>query len=213
MTIVVALIGVLMAFSLPMLTQANEQARSTVCRQNLADIGEAVSAYATDQQHMPTVVQMPPHHEGLSLPELLHSRLHTPNALMCPSDETEDSQLLGTSYRWSPGFNGIAVAELERMRGRPLLSDREAYHASAELPSNELVIQRHGNRYQFVVTGHDAQPQSSDHPSQPPERLDPEEESDNEDDSGRGHGRDRNRDRGRDWERGRRYRDRDLDEG
>lgn len=150
--IVMALIAVLMALSLPMLSNANAEARATVCRQNLADIGNAISGYTRDYGALPSIAELPPHHPGLSLPELVAPRLQTPNILFCPSDETERSQLLGTSYRWSPAFNGMAYADLHKAIDKPVLTDRDAFHTGSELAANELLLKRAENSFQFVVT-------------------------------------------------------------
>lgn len=151
--IVVSLITVLMAMSLPMLSHANAEARSVVCRQNLAEIGTAVTGYMRDYGRLPKLVELPPHQPGTSLPELISQRLQTPSIAYCPSDETDRSQLLGTSYHWATAYNGMELTSLERALDQPLLNDRENFHQGTNLASNELVLKRFEGQYQFTVTG------------------------------------------------------------
>ena len=152
MMMVLAMIAVLMALSLPMLGHANAQARSAVCQQNLAEIGSAINSYLVDHGRMPLLVELPPHQPGLSLPELVGPKLLTTNALFCPSDQTDDSQLLGTSYHWETAYNNMAVPQFDSVAGQPLLADREAFHHGADLERNELVLRKNNEHYQFTVT-------------------------------------------------------------
>lgn len=152
--IVITLIVALMVMSLPMLSNANAEARSVVCRQNLADMGGAITGYILDHDHVPSLVALPPHQPGLSLPELVQDRLHTPQVLYCPSDETGESHRLGTSYHWAPAYNGMQLNQLMRAVDMPMLTDRMSFHQGAAMPMNELVLQQSGEgAYYFTVTG------------------------------------------------------------
>lgn len=151
--IVVALISVLMALSLPMLSHGNAEARSALCRQNLSDMGGAVTSYLNDQGKLPDIVPLPAHEQGLSLPELVKPRLQTPNAVFCPSDETQRSHLLGTSYQWSTMCNGKSRASLSQAVGQPLITDRDAFHSGVGVSSNELIIGRREGELLFFVPG------------------------------------------------------------
>ncbi len=162
-----ALIAVLMALSLPMLSHANAEARSVVCRQNLSEIGGAVTGYIRDYGRLPALAELPPHEPGMSLPELIQPRLQTPNVLFCPSDETERSQLLGTSYHWATAYNGFEVSALERAVNQPIVTDRESFHQGTELAMNELVLLQDNGKYRFAVTNGDEAP-PADPKTQPP---------------------------------------------
>lgn len=149
-----ALIAVLMALSLPMLSVANAEARSVVCRQNLADMGSAITGYIHDNDQLPSLSELPPHYEGMSLPELVSPRLHTPDVVFCPSDETDRSQVLGTSYRWVAAYNALQLNNLDRAVDMPVLLDRDTFHQGVELPVNELVLRRNERgSYNFAVIG------------------------------------------------------------
>lgn len=162
MLLVVGMISVMMALSLPMLTHANAEARSTVCRENLFEIGTAITDYIHERGELPRLVDLPTHRTGTALPELMTTRAHTPNVLFCPSDETDQSQLAGTSYRWAFAMNGMKVSELSKAIGQPVLRDREPFHQGMTLATNELVVQRDAAFLKFVVTGLEDGPSRSD---------------------------------------------------
>lgn len=168
--LVMVLITVLMALSLPMFSHANAEARAVICRQNLAEIGTAVTGHIRDYGRLPAIAELPAHEPGLSLPELVQSRLQSSDALFCPSDETDRSQILGTSYHWRSAFNGFTIADFERALDQTLVSDRESFHAGTDLPSNELILRRSGGKFQFAVTGSDDDPAPT---AQPPAATPP----------------------------------------
>ncbi|MFK7789025.1 MAG: type II secretion system protein [Phycisphaeraceae bacterium] len=139
-TIVLTLISVMMALSLPMLSVANAKARSELCQQNLVEIGQTIASHAQDNNQLPTLYNLAPPQAGLSLPEFVEPRLNIPKITFCPSDETEASQLMGTSYRWGMAFNGVDTGNLQSLIGQRMLADREAFHNNAAQPTNEMVI-------------------------------------------------------------------------
>jgi len=94
---------------------------------------------------------MPPHLRPSAASDV-YKRQHAPNAVSCPGDETERSQLLGTSYRWAAAYNGIKYKDLRRAVDKPLLTDRDTFHTGSDFASNELLLKRTQNSYQFVVT-------------------------------------------------------------
>src|SRR5690606_24939145 len=109
--------------------------------------------YLRDYGKLPHLAELPPHEPGMSLPELIGPRLRTPNVVFCPSDETDRSQVLGTSYRWATAFNGLEFAGLDRALDQPLLQDREAFHLGTDRASNELLLRKEKGMFQFIVTG------------------------------------------------------------
>jgi len=170
--IVLALIAVLMALSLPMLGTANAQARSLVCRQNLADMGEIITSFAMDFERLPSIGLPTPQCDGQTLHDFIHPRMQNPSVLFCPSDETAQSQELGSSYQWADLYNGASLDDFDSTLGQPLLADRDAFHHDADIPTNELLLQRTGNQYQFTVTGTDQtlEPDAFTHDAVAPQR-------------------------------------------
>lgn len=153
--IVIALISVMMALSLPMMSTANARARSELCQQNLIEIGQSIASYAQDTHALPSLHPLKPTQAGLSLPEFIKPRLHTPQIIFCPSDETDKSQSLGTSYQWSSVFNGLPVDQLHNLVGRRMLGDREDFHTGPEMQRNELELQQTQLGLQMSLVGID----------------------------------------------------------
>ena len=139
-TIVLTLISVMMALSLPMLSSANARARSELCQQNLVEIGQAIVSVTHESGRLPTLYNLAPEQTGQSLPELIEPLRLSPNIVFCPSDETEASQALGTSYRWGEAFNGQSPDAIQQVLGQRVLADREAYHPNAQQTINEMVV-------------------------------------------------------------------------
>lgn len=153
--IVLTLISVMMALSLPMLSTANARARSKLCQENLVEIGQVIVSHTQDTGRLPALHNLAPTQPGLSLPEFIEPRLHIPKVLFCPSDETQTSQALGTSYRWATAFNNQSPGALRNMLGQPMLADREAYHANAVQPINEVMVVEDDAGVRLAMIGED----------------------------------------------------------
>lgn len=151
--IVVTLITVMMVMSLPMLSNASDRARSELCQQNLVQIGKSIAGYTNDMNRLPTLHMVEPAETGLTLPEFVKPRLQAPHVVFCPSDETELSQTLGTSYQWSGTFNGLEPAQLDAKVGQVLLADREAFHIGPDIVANELTLQKDESGFRFTLAG------------------------------------------------------------
>lgn len=145
--IVFTMISMMMLLSLPMLSSANARARSELCQQNLVEMGQAVVHYARDTNCLPTLYNGPSQDVGMSLAEFIKPRVQTPNALFCPSDETAESQSLGTSYTWGTAFNNQTPGGIHQLLGKTMLADRETYHTNSQRPINEVAITEDNNDY------------------------------------------------------------------
>jgi prepilin-type N-terminal cleavage/methylation domain-containing protein len=162
--IVIALISVLMVLSLPMMSNANARARAELCQQNLIEMGQSISSYAQDTESLPTLYAIEPIHPGLSLSEFINSRMHTPQVVYCPSDETEKSHTLGTSYQWSSAFNGLPVNQLTNLVGQRMLGDREAFHLGSGMQMNELSLGQSDAGLHLSLVGIDYSGETTDTP-------------------------------------------------
>lgn len=147
----------MMVLSLPMLSNANARARSELCQQNLVEIGQTVTHYARDTNYLPTISNLAPEVDGMSLPEFIGPRVQTTNVLFCPSDETETSQNLGTSYLWGEAFNGQKPGGIYALVGQRMLADRESYDPNSEKPINEIVVTEDGKGYYLSLVTEDPQ--------------------------------------------------------
>lgn len=154
-TIVLTLTSVMMALSLPMLSSANARARSELCRQNLVELGQVIVSNTHEYGRSPTLYNLTPKQGGLSLPELIEPLQLSPNIVFCPSDETEASQALGTSYRWDKAFNNRSLAAIHQLIGQRMLADREAYHSTAQQTINELIVEQDDSGLYLSFVGED----------------------------------------------------------
>lgn len=155
--IVITLISAMMILSLPMLSSANARARSEFCQQNLVEISQTIASVTMEHGQLPTLYTLQPTLDGLSLPEFIEPRAHTPQVVFCPSDESERSHILGTSYQCSSSFNGLRPGELGTMLGQRMLADRDVYHASSEQPINEMSVTESDTGYHLSLITLDPQ--------------------------------------------------------
>lgn len=136
---VVAIIGLLAALLLPVLSKAREAARGTACLSNLRQIGLALQIFVQDNQNrMPVMYDAP---LGTNTPSTLATidivlthQLGSTRILKCPSDDKELFALTRSSYAWNTLLNG---QDADRLRvfsidfdphQIPLVFDKEAFH-------------------------------------------------------------------------------------
>lgn len=155
--IVLTLIAVMMALSLPMLNVANATARSELCQQNLIEIGQIIAGHTQDHGRLPTLHNLAPTQGGLSLPQFIEPRSNIPRVTFCPGDETDISQVMGTSYRWSMAFNDQDPSAIPTLLGQRMLADREAFHHNSVLPLNEMVIAEDEAGFRLSLIGENPQ--------------------------------------------------------
>jgi prepilin-type N-terminal cleavage/methylation domain-containing protein/prepilin-type processing-associated H-X9-DG protein len=141
--IVIAVIGVLAALSLPVLNRAEESGRTTACLSNLHQIGLALQMYVDANNNMLPVMRDAPMDTNApptnSLPDVdmvLQSELGNTNVLRCPSDFQGIFQLTGSSYSWNSLLNGENANHLVVLgmnfnpQAIPVFFDKESFHAS-----------------------------------------------------------------------------------
>lgn len=100
--VVVAIIGILAAFLLPVFAKAREKARSSACLSNLRQIGVAVQLYAQDADG-----KIPP--DGGSFSGLISGCtpfLKTAAIFACPDDYDRDEEGRAGSYRVPSLYQG-----------------------------------------------------------------------------------------------------------
>jgi prepilin-type N-terminal cleavage/methylation domain-containing protein len=175
MLVVVGVIGVLVGLVVPTLAMFRAEARSTECLSNLRQLFVAVDTWR--QQHQDSLpyaapLPLPPGQQSfvVGLPERLKFIIKPEFSVWrCPSDNTDDSETLGTSYSYVAGafmllepplvFNDTHTIEsdearLERvtrlitlryssgyLRRLPLLADNGGYHLHGDRdPHNAVFI-------------------------------------------------------------------------
>lgn len=175
MLVVMGVIGALMGLLLPALASVRAESKSTQCLSNLRQGHVAVeTARQQNRDHLPFAAPLPSPVGQVSvvpgLPERLEKILaRNAETWMCPADETQDSEDLGTSYVYLPGAFMLAEpplipappdlplspqAEMQRvirlitdryltgyLHSVPLLVDSADYHtAGSRHPRNAVFI-------------------------------------------------------------------------
>lgn len=140
--VVIAVIGILAAISLPVLNRAEESGRSTACLSNLHQIGLALQIYVDENKNtLPIMRDAPMDTNSVAtnvLPTVnvvLKNELGNTNVLRCPSDMQGIFQLTGSSYSWNNLLNGQNANNLMVMgmnfnpHAIPVFFDKQGFHA------------------------------------------------------------------------------------
>lgn len=143
MLVVIAIIAMLAALLLPVLSRGKETARSTACVSNLHQIGLALQIYV-DSHHnrlpvmrdRPADTNSPPANALPSVDVVLKTDLGNLNVLRCPSDRDGIFEQTGSSYSWNSLLNGEDADHLKVLglnfspRAIPVFFDKEGFHAA-----------------------------------------------------------------------------------
>jgi prepilin-type N-terminal cleavage/methylation domain-containing protein len=107
---VIAIIAMLAALLLPVLSRAKERGRTAACLSNLHQLGIALQIYVDENHnHLPVMYDKSTNAAAPSLPSVdtvLASQLGSPKILRCPSDDKMIFETTGSSYSWNPLLNG-----------------------------------------------------------------------------------------------------------
>jgi prepilin-type N-terminal cleavage/methylation domain-containing protein len=126
MLVVIAIIGLLSALLMPVLSRAKRSARNIVCISQLRQLGMAVRLYAGDyKETLPVAEPIPtiPANTNKIRPRIcdvlgpyLGKAAATNNALVfrCPEDNGDFFDMEGSSYRWNSKLNGLGIDNLFR---------------------------------------------------------------------------------------------------
>ncbi len=144
MLVVIAIMAILAAILLPVLSQATERGRSTSCRNNLHQIGMALETYIDENNnYLPVMWDQatngPPTN---SVNKVLMNQLSTTNVLRCPSDNQKIFELTGSSYSWNFLLNGAnaSTPHLELLGTTysldqiPVFFDKQSFHGPPGSP-------------------------------------------------------------------------------
>ncbi len=147
---VIAIIAILAALLLPVLSRARESGRATVCLSNLRQVGIALQVYVGDYNNkLPWMSDIYPGvtNEFPGPDTVLSNQLGNVRVLYCPSDKwTGDTALphpqknptyfdqTGSSYAWNTLLNGQDADHLSALGLKfdphqiPLMYDKEKFH-------------------------------------------------------------------------------------
>lgn len=140
--VVIAVIGILAALSLPVLNRAQEAGRATACISNLHQIGLALQIYVDANNNiLPVMRDAPTDTNALAtntfptVNTVLIGELSNTNVLRCPSDFHGIFQLTGSSYSWNSLLNGenanhlVVLGMNFKPQAIPVFFDKEGFHA------------------------------------------------------------------------------------
>jgi prepilin-type N-terminal cleavage/methylation domain-containing protein/prepilin-type processing-associated H-X9-DG protein len=141
--IVIAVIGVLAALALPVLSRAHEAGRSAACISNLHQIGLALQIYVDANNNiLPTMRDAPTDTNAAAtntfptVNTVLNTELGNTNVLRCPSDNQGIFQLTGSSYAWNSLLNGENANHLMVLgmnfnpHAIPVFFDKQNFHSA-----------------------------------------------------------------------------------
>jgi prepilin-type N-terminal cleavage/methylation domain-containing protein len=138
---VIAIIAILAAIILPVLSSAKARARQVECTSNLHQLGISVTMYAGDNKDRLPCCSRLSDGSLYGLPGLrtvLQPYVREPRSYACPMDKGADSlyESEGTSYEWNTFLNGrfidratFHIVGLDL--APPLLGDAEKFHPPA----------------------------------------------------------------------------------
>lgn len=139
--VVVAIIGILAAILLPVLSKTTEHGRATACLSNLRQLGIALQLYVQDHNNRlpvmwdaPVAATAPPLTNKPAVHVVLSNYLGNPRILECPSDKQNLFAATGSSYSWNYLVNGQDADHLRVMgldfdpHSIPLFYDKEGFH-------------------------------------------------------------------------------------
>jgi prepilin-type N-terminal cleavage/methylation domain-containing protein/prepilin-type processing-associated H-X9-DG protein len=141
--IVIAIIGILAALSLPVINRAEEEGRATACISNLHQLGVALELYVDANNNiLPVMRDAPTDTNALATNTfptvnlVLNSELGNTNVLRCPSDFQGIFRLTGSSYAWNSLLNGenanhlVVLGMNFKPQAIPVFFDKEGFHAA-----------------------------------------------------------------------------------
>jgi prepilin-type N-terminal cleavage/methylation domain-containing protein len=137
--VVIAIIGVLAALLLPVLSRAKEAARGANCLSNLHQIGIGLQLYVQDNNNKLPFMRDKSLTTTNSLPspdKVLSSQLSgNKNIWRCPSDRNQVFEQTDSSYAWNSLLNGedadhLNAFGIQNPHQIPVFLDKEQFHAA-----------------------------------------------------------------------------------
>lgn len=139
--VVVAIIGLLAALLLPVVSRAREAGKATACVSNLRQIGLAIQLYTQDYHNRLPIMRdqpagAPATNEPAGPERVLAPYLGNTHVLRCPSDAKDLFETTGSSYSWNSLLNNQPADRLTVLNlpfnphQMPLMFDKEAFHAA-----------------------------------------------------------------------------------
>ncbi len=140
MLVAVAIVGILLAVAIPVVSAVNKKIDSAKCLENLRAIGVALNVYVADHDHrMPSLAgSRSSNQEDVAVIDTVLAE-YVPGVAVfrCPFD-AELAHITGTSYGWNTFLNNQPLAGLNFALGDlifsdkssiPVLNDKRDWHA------------------------------------------------------------------------------------
>lgn len=149
--VVLAVVGLLAALTIPVFRSMIDRGRSAACLQNLRAIGAGLQSYLGDHGLiMPELAtgRTSRDEEIPTLDTVLANYLDSPNAFHCPADQ-KLFVATGSSYFWNSALSGQSAANLNFLflvedRSRiPVVFDKEGWHRQSGTRVNFLYADGH----------------------------------------------------------------------
>ena len=146
--VVIAIIGVIIGLVVPALSSVRAESKSTLCLSNLRQIFEAIDTSRHQRSDMlpyAAPLPLPPFQSAFvpALPERLKAIVPQDASMwLCPADETQESEDLGTSYVYIAGAFMLLEPPLLPQRPGEVISEQSQADRVAR-----LVTQRYTNGY------------------------------------------------------------------
>lgn len=152
--VVVAIIGVLIALAIPLISAAKGRANSAACLNRLRVLGVGLSLYAADHQQ-----RLPPLAAGRTsrteeipvIDNTINQYIDgTPDVFRCPADDHIAAES-GTSYYWNSVLSGQSLAGLNFLgipdtSKIPVIMDKEGWHKHSDRKVNYLFADGHATQ-------------------------------------------------------------------
>ena len=150
--VVLAVVAVLAALSVPVYARITQSSRAVACMSNLRQLGGALQLYLNDHAMvMPTLgaARADKNAAGAYIDNTLNTYAANPKVFACPADTLGDATASGTSYYWNSLLNGQAAASLHLLRLSttqsfiPVLCDKDPFHPYEKSKVNMLYADGH----------------------------------------------------------------------
>lgn len=159
--VVIALIGMLAAFSYPVYQRITAGGKAAACLSNLRQLGGGLNAYLNDNDMKMPTLQLGRDSISQDVPVIdntLDKYLPDKRSFACPADNQNLAANTGTSYFWNVALNGQATASLNFLLVTdtthiPILSDKEGFHPYLQNKVNVLYADGHATKDVKFFTG------------------------------------------------------------
>jgi prepilin-type N-terminal cleavage/methylation domain-containing protein/prepilin-type processing-associated H-X9-DG protein len=159
--VVIAVIGILAAFSYPVYQRTTASGKAAACLSNLRQLGVGLNAYLSESDMKMPILQIARDNLSQNVPVIdntLDKYIADKRVFACPADNKNFAATTGTSYFWNVALNGQAVANLNFLLVTdtthiPILSDKEGFHPYLQNKVNVLYADGHVTKDVKFFTG------------------------------------------------------------